>query len=168
MSVYTVYEPPGASGTKNERADKLEFVRDALSRPTLVFGPFWMLVTKQWASLVAYAFAAVFFAGLSALIGLPAAVWGYFYFGLNLIFALEQPLIHAAYLESQGWQHLGVSEGSTEEDAIYRFLSEWLSEDDDTDGDEGANKAISIALSDSDHSAMMPALKDTRSPRILN
>lgn len=167
MSVYTVYEPPGEQRSRAERADKLVFVRDGLSRPTVVLGPIWLLFNGQWTSLLGYFGLAAVFAGFIAFMGLPSVVWGYFYLGLNFIFALEDPLIRGTVLESKGWRPVGVTEGRTEEEAEYRFIASWLQSDDDH-RDEQPEAAPQITLKGSTTGVISPALREARRPRILN
>ncbi len=168
LSVYTVYEPPGDHRAKSERADQLVFVRDRLSRPTLVLGPLWLLFNQQWTGLIGYFGLATVFGGFVALTGLPSAVWGYFYLGLNLIFALEEPLIRCAVLESKGWRAIGVSEARTEEEAEYRFIASWLESDGKSDNKDRAENKQSIALKGSAIGVISPALREARPSRILN
>lgn len=168
MNVYTVYEPPEDQRAKLERADDLVLVRDDLARATLIFGPLALLFKQQWLSLVGYVLLAALFVGVIALAGLPSAVWGYFYLALNLIFALEEPLIRGAVLESRGWQPVGVAEGRTKEDAEYRFIASWLGSEDENDSKDKSEPAPQITLQGSASGVISPALKEARRPRILN
>lgn len=168
LSIFTVYEPPADTRSKTDRAEDLVFVRDEFSRPTLVFGPLWLLLKRQWTTALLYLAVATVGAAILAAIGLPSALWGYFYLGLNLIFALEAPLIRGQILESQGWHFVGASEGRNEEDATYRFLHAWL-----TTSDLGAETSIAdaskqISLTKPVTGAVSPMLRDARPPRILN
>lgn len=168
VSVYSVYEPPGVAVSKAERADQLIFVRDTFSRPTLVFGPMWLLIKGQWAGLLAYALLAALTIGICVVAGVPSAVWGYFYLGLNLIFALEYPLMRGTALEAEGWQFVGVSEGRTDEEAEYRFLASWLENAEPSDGKTQSVTPQPIDLPKSEHEKISPVLREARPPRILN
>lgn len=143
-------------------------MRDSFSRPILIFGPLWFLLKQQWTSLVGYFGLAAVLGAFVIFLGLPSAVWGYFYLGLNLIFALEDPLIRGMVLESKGWRPLGVSEGRTEEEAEYRFIAAWLGRDESADPKGPADNRQGIALKGSSAGVISPVLRDNRPPRILN
>ncbi len=168
MSVYSVYEPPEDQRAKSERAGDLIFVRDELARATIIFGPLSLLLSRQWASLGGYAVLGAVFAGVIVLAGLPSAVWGYFYLALNFIFALEEPLIRGAVLESQGFLPVGITEGRTKEEAEYRFIDSWLGSDDKSSGKDKPEVAPQITLQGSSLGVISPALREARRPRILN
>lgn len=168
MIVYSVYEPPGSDASRVQRADDLVFVRDAFSRPTIVLGPLWLAFTKQWDSLLAYFLLAAVLALVVLVAEIPLAFWGYFFLGLNAIFALEQPLFRGFLLEARGWKFVGVSEGRTEQDAEHRFVDAWLRQDD---GDGVKTKPVvspKIDLQPVDKDRVSSVLRDARPPRVLN
>jgi len=168
VSVYSVYEPPKDQRTKLERAGDLVFVRDEMARATVAFGPVALLFKQQWVSLIGYAALAALFAGVGWIAGLPSAVWGYVYLALNLIFALEEPMIRGTILESRGWHSIGIAEGRTKEDAEYRFIASWLGSDSENKSKGGPEPTQQITLHGSGSGVISPALKEARRPRILN
>lgn len=168
MSVFSVYEPPQDKRSKAARSEDLIFVRDSFSRPHLVLGPIWLLVKQQWAGLAGYILLAACFSALAYFAGLPSLVWSYLYLGLNLIFALEEPLIRGTMLEAKGWRFVGVTEGQTQEEAEYRFLSSWLNDDAQSGSGTKPEVGQSIEIGASGEGAISPVLRDARPPRILN
>ena len=51
---YTVHEQPQPPADREERAERLKFVREGFSLFAFVFPPLWMLVNRLWLVLIGY------------------------------------------------------------------------------------------------------------------
>ena len=140
MQIYTVHEPlrppqPLERWTLDERAQALVFVKEGFSLPAFLFGPFWLLAHRLWLPLALYiAAAVVLLAVLSSMPG-GASVLGSLLFLAALAFGLEANGLLRWGLERRASPMIGAVAGKTFEECEQRFLTGWLAEQRQAQGD---------------------------------
>jgi hypothetical protein len=128
MPTYTVHEPRPVSGTLDERAMRLKFVKEGFAWLAFLIPALWLLLNRLWLELIAYIALTV---GLVALLTYTGAnqtaiAWAMFF--INLAFGFEARNLHRSTLARRGYALIGVVTGRDLEDAERRFLTEWLPE----------------------------------------
>ena len=88
MTTFTVHEPPDMGASREERADRMVFVRDGFSWGALAFGPLYFLVKREWAGLIAFIAAALLMRGVLSLFDAGAIAMSVGSFVLALIAGL--------------------------------------------------------------------------------
>jgi hypothetical protein len=128
MPTYTVHEPRPVSGTLDERAMRLKFVKEGFAWLALLIPALWLLLNRLWLELITYLVLAI---GLVALLNYAdasqeAIAWVMFF--INLACGFEARNLHRSALARRGYELIGVVTGRDLEDAERRFLTEWLPE----------------------------------------
>lgn len=125
---YTVHEQPDPPADRDERAEKLKFVRDGFSLFAFILPPVWMLANRLWLVLVGY----LIILGLVYLTldGLGIAThWNrYAVMALNLIIAFEADSLIRWTLERRGWRLVGSVSGDNFDVCERRFFEQWVKE----------------------------------------
>ena len=126
MAVFTVHEPPGAGGTRLERAESLAFIRDGFSWRTALFSPVYLVLRGEWLALAAYAAAAIVAAAVLWLAGAENQWYGWTFMLLNVVAGFEANEIERWSLARAGWREIGTVSGRGHEEAERRFFDAWL------------------------------------------
>jgi Protein of unknown function (DUF2628) len=126
VTLYSVYEPPGAARDPEERAEALVFVKEGFSWPALLVPGLWLLYRRMWIELIAF----LFFLGLLAWVFGPSdqghALLGWTSVVLIVLFAFEANDLRRATLERRGYKQVGTAGGSGRDDAELAFFQSWL------------------------------------------
>jgi Protein of unknown function (DUF2628) len=139
MTVYMVFEPPGAGGDPVRRAESMRFVRDRFTWSAFLFAPLWLLAHRLWLAFAGY---------LVALAVVPAALWlaggragtlGLALALIHLLVGIEAATFRRRSLLWHGWRDLGIVIGDDLESAERRFF--------DTDAVRGSTRDEPIAPS---------------------
>ena len=122
MTVYMVFEPPGAGGDRVTRAERIAFVRDRFTWSAFLFAPLWMLRHRLWLGFVGYVAAvgamtpALWFAGARAgWLSLALAT-------IHLLVGVEAASFRRLGFAWRGWRDLGIVIGDDLEAAERRFV----------------------------------------------
>ena len=131
MAIYSVYVPPGGplpldSAGRIKAGDRAVFLPDKFSYAAFAFGPFWLLWSRLWLPLAAYALAAMLIVTAVRFLGLsPFAIL--MLVGLmDWFLGLEGARMIGARLERQRFKLADVIAGSKMDDVEQRFFSRWL------------------------------------------
>jgi hypothetical protein len=121
MTVYMVFEPPGAGGDPVQRAERSVFVRDRFTWSAFLFAPFWLLRHRLWLAFIGYGVTVV---AVMVALRFAGARTGALLLALALIHLLVA--IEAATLRRRrllrGWRDLGIVIGDDLEAAERRFF----------------------------------------------
>ena len=126
MTLYSVYEPPGAARDPEDRADSLVFVKEGFSWPALLVPGIWLLYQRMWLELIAFLF---FFGLLAWVFGSSdqgQALLGWTSVALIVLFAFEANNLRRATLERRGYKQVGAAVGSGRDAAELTFFQSWL------------------------------------------
>ena len=126
MRDFTVHEPPAMASTREERAEKLVFVKDGFSWGAFFFGPFYFAARGEWLGAIAYVLAsiAVHFLFLAFDASADSAAFGYFV--LNFIAGFEANELRRYALARAGWREFGATSGRDRDECERRFIEAWL------------------------------------------
>ena len=122
MTVYMVFEPPGAGGDPVRRAERVRFVHDRFSWSAFLLAPWWMLRHRLWLTLLGY---------VVAIAVVPPVLWlaggrsGSVLLALviiNLLVGIEAATFRRWSLTRRGWRDLGIVIGDDLESAERRFF----------------------------------------------
>jgi hypothetical protein len=126
LVVYTVYEPPHATGNPVDRALRLVFVKDGFQWLAALFPWVWLLFKGLWLEFLAFlVLAAGVTWGLQAL-GAPPSIESIPLLLLQIVFGFEAGWIQSLALERRGWRLLGTVTGRNEAECERRFFEGWL------------------------------------------
>jgi hypothetical protein len=124
MAIWTVHEPPARGRGSLDHAERIEFVRDGLSWPALLFPLPWMLVKRLW--LVA----ALYVAGLIVLnvvliLAGQSELATVLDLAISVIVGLEAANLRRWTLERRGFRLVAVLSEQSLTDAERRFFASW-------------------------------------------
>jgi hypothetical protein len=123
MAIYRVHVSEGLDPLN--AADKARFVREGFVFWALVFGPLWLLATRQWLALGMWVLAAALVAiAISA--GMFPPDVGCWLYGLGALYlGFEGRAIVSAGLERSGARLVDVATGADRRAAERAFFSRW-------------------------------------------
>ena len=126
MKLYSVFEPPLSNGTREERAEKLVFVRHGWSLAALLIAPIWMLIRRLWIVLLLY----LVVGGAIQVLGLVLAPWlaGALSIALALVIMVEAGQLRLETMAGKGYREIAVIEAPNQREAERRFFSTWLAD----------------------------------------
>jgi hypothetical protein len=128
VTLYSVYEPPGAARDPEDRAKALVFVKEGFSWPALLVPGLWLLYQSMWLELIAF----LFFLGLLAWVFGPSdqgqAMLGWTSVALIVLFAFEANDLRRTALERRGHTQVGTAVGPGRDAAELAFFQSWLPE----------------------------------------
>jgi hypothetical protein len=126
LVVYTVHEPPNASGDPIDRAARLVFVKDGFHWLAALFPAIWLLVKGLWLALIVFLVAAAVLTwGVEAL-GASPTLSGFLLLAVQIIFGFEASMIYTVALERRGWRMAGTVTGRDQAECERRFFEAWL------------------------------------------
>lgn len=126
MKLYSVFEPPLSNATREERAEKLVFVRHGWSLAALLIAPIWMLIRRLWIVLLLY----LVVGGAIQVLGLVLAPWlaGALSLALALVIMVEAGQLRLETMAGKGYREIAVIEAPNQREAERKFFSTWLEE----------------------------------------
>ena len=125
-TVYSVFEPPENDGPALERAERLAFVADTFSWRAAFFGPFYLLLRREWVGLALYVAIAVTVYNLLGMWNVEGHWITWAIVLLNVVTGFEASEIERSSRIRGGWRELGTVSGATPEEAERRFFAAWL------------------------------------------
>lgn len=124
MAIWTVHEPLARGRGPLDHAERVEFVRDGLSWPALLFPLPWMLAKRLWLVAALYAAGLIVLNVPLALAGQPelAAVLD---LAISVIVGLEASTLRRWTLARRGFREVAVLSEHSLADAEQRFFAGW-------------------------------------------
>lgn len=126
MVVFNVYEPPGQTGDRIDRAEQLVFIRDGFHWWAAIVPALWLLVKGLWLELVVFLVGAGVLAWLLEAIGMTSTAQSLMFLIVQIIIGYEASQIYAGALERRGWRAVGTVTGHNREECERRFIADWL------------------------------------------
>lgn len=112
--------------SREERAESLVFVPDGFSWGALLFGPFYFLVKREWAGLLAFVVAAIAMRGVLSLVDANAGAVMVASIVLAVLAGFEANEIRRASLSFFGWREIAAVTGRSLAECEHRFFDAWL------------------------------------------
>lgn len=134
MQIYTVHDLGDTSGSAQERADRLLFVRDGFAVFAVISPVLWFIWHKLWIPLVAYVVVVFLMMGIGEAFGLGETALGVLSLLVNIGIGLEANNIRRFFLARDGAREIGVVSGDNLEECEYRFFATWSDETDEPKG----------------------------------
>jgi hypothetical protein len=124
MAVFTVHMPAASAG-ETPQQERIVLLRDGLSVPAFVFGPFWLAWNRAWIPAVLWGAALVALRYVEPLLGLSRE--GVFFIGLasSLLLGFEGSQIVAWALAREGLGERAVVLADDLDEAEESFFREW-------------------------------------------
>lgn len=123
---YTIHERPDPPADRDERAERLKFVREGFSFFAFLVPPMWMLANRMWLVLLGYL---VVFAAIHGVITLFEIDdhWRYYAtLALNFVIGFEADALERWTLDQRDWRMVGSVTGNTYEECERRFFEGWV------------------------------------------
>ena len=125
---YSVHEMPDPPADRDERAERLRFVRDGFSFFAFLVPPVWMLVNRLWLVLICYVLvASALYLALDAA-RVPAHWHGYATLALSLIIGFEADSLIRWTLDRRSWNFVGSVSGENFDECERRFFEKWIND----------------------------------------
>jgi hypothetical protein len=125
MAVYTVHEPPHATGAA-PAPERFVFVRDAFSLSATLFAPLWMLRHRMWLVLVGYVIVLALLAFALRLTQAPGLIGVIVGTLLALLIGFEAGTLRRFTLARRGFRNVGVVVADDTDLAERRFFDAWI------------------------------------------
>jgi len=123
---YTIHEQPDPPADRDERAERLKFVRDGFSVFAFVLAPIWMLANRLWLVLVLYLVVLGIIHGGITLFEIPEHWRYYASLALNLLVGFEADSLQRWTLNRRSWSTIGAVSGTTFDECERRFFESWV------------------------------------------
>lgn len=123
---YTVHEQPDPPADRDERAERLKFVREGFSFLAFVLPPVWMIANRLWLVLVGYLLLVGALAGIVSLLEWPDQWRAYATLAVNLIVAFEADALQRWSLYRRNWRMVGSVSGTSFDEVERRFFESWV------------------------------------------
>lgn len=123
---FTVHEQPSPPADREERAEKLKFVREGFSVLAFVLPPIWMIANRLWLVLIGYVLVLGAIYGLITLLEIPDH-WRYYAgLALNLLVGFEADTLERWSLDRRNWRMVGAVSGTSFDECERRFFETWV------------------------------------------
>lgn len=123
---YTVHEQPLPPADREERAEKLKFVREGFSILAFILPPVWMIANRLWLVLIGYLLILGALYGLITIFEIPDH-WRYYAgLALNLIVGFEADTLERWSLDRRNWRMVGTVSGTSFDECERRFFETWV------------------------------------------
>jgi hypothetical protein len=126
QQAFTVHEKPEPPADRDERAERLKFVREGFSLFAFLVPPLWMLVNRMWLVLLGYLVAAAAIYGAIDLFEVDEHWLYYAMLALNFVVGFEADALERWTLDQRGWRMIGSVTGNTYEECERRFFEGWV------------------------------------------
>lgn len=123
---YTVHEQPEPPADREERAERLKFVREGFSIFAFVMPPIWMLANRLWLVLIGYLVVMAMVHGLITLFEVPEHWRYYATMAINLLVGFEADAFQRWTLDRSGWSTVGAVSGANFDECERRFFEGWV------------------------------------------
>ncbi len=124
--VYSVHEPPDPPADREDRAEKLRFVREGFSLFAFLLAPVWMIVNRLWLVLIGYLLLIFALQGLITILEIPDHWRYYASLAVNLLVGFEADALQRWTLDRKNWRMVGAVSGSNFEECERRFFESWV------------------------------------------
>lgn len=126
QQIYTVHEQPNPPADRDERAERLKFVREGFSLFAFILPPVWMLANRLWLVLIGYLLALGAVHGLITLLEIPEHWHYYAYLALSLLVGFEADELERWTLDRRNWHLVGTVSGAHFDECERRFFEGWV------------------------------------------
>lgn len=123
---YTVHERPDPPADRDDRAERLQFVRDGFSVFAFVLPPIWMLANRLWLVLFFYVLVLGAAHGLITLFEVPEHWRYYASLAINLLVGFEADSLQRWTLDRRSWRMVGTVSGTNFDECERRFFEGWV------------------------------------------
>lgn len=123
---YTVHEQPDPPADRDDRAERLKFIRDGFSFFAFVLPPIWMLANRLWLVFVLYLLALGAVHGLITLFEVPEHWRYYASLAINLLVGFEADSLQRWTLDRRSWRIVGTVAGRNFDECERRFFEGWV------------------------------------------
>lgn len=126
QQAYTVHEQPQPPADRDERAERLKFVREGFSLIAFLVAPFWMLVNRMWLVLLGYLVIVAAILATVALFELGEHWRNYALIALHFVVGFEADALERWTLDQRNWRMVGSVTGNSYEECERRFFMGWV------------------------------------------
>jgi hypothetical protein len=123
---YTVHERPEPPADREERAERLKFVREGFLLFAFFLPPVWMLVNRLWLVLIGYLLILGAVHGLITLFEVPDHWRYYATLAINLLVGFEADALERWTLDRRSWSMVGAVSGISFDECERRFFEGWV------------------------------------------
>jgi hypothetical protein len=123
---FTVHEQPHPPADRDERAERLKFVREGFSAIAFVLPPIWMLMNRLWLVLIGYLLVLGAVHGLITLFEIPDHWRYYATLAINLLVGFEADTLQRWSLDRRNWRMVGAVSGISFDECERRFFQGWV------------------------------------------
>lgn len=123
---YTVHEEPEPRPDREDRAERLKFVREGFSLFAFILPPVWMLANRLWLVLIGYLLILGALHGLITLLEIPEHWRYYVTMATNLVVAFEADALERWSLDRRSWRMVGAVSGTSFDECERRFFEKWV------------------------------------------
>jgi hypothetical protein len=126
VTLYSVYEPPGAAPDLDARAEGLTFVRQGFSWGALLVPALWLLYRRMWLELILFVLLVALLTWVAGPSDMGQAALGWASVALVVVFAFAANDLRAEALERRGYRLAGIANGRGGDAAELAFFRSWL------------------------------------------
>jgi hypothetical protein len=126
QQAYTVHEQREPPADRDERAERLKFVREGFSFFAFLLPPVWMLVNRLWLVLLGYVVVAALIQGGIMLFEIPEHWRYYAMLALSFVVGFEADSLECWTLDRRGWRMIGSVTGNSFDECERRFFEGWV------------------------------------------
>ena len=123
---YTVHEQPEPPADREERAERLKFIREGFSLFAFILPPIWMLANRLWLVLIGYLLILGALHGVITLLDIPDHWRYYVTMALNLLVGFEADSLERWSLDRRSWRMVGAVSGANYDECERRFFEGWV------------------------------------------
>jgi Protein of unknown function (DUF2628) len=123
---FTVHEQPNPPADRDERAERLKFVREGFSLLAFIMPPIWMLMNRLWLVLIGYLLVLGATHGLITLFEIPDHWRYYATLAISLLIGFEADTLQRWTLDRRSWRMVGAVSGISFDECERRFFEGWV------------------------------------------
>ena len=123
---YTVHEQPNPPADREERAERLKFVREGFSLFAFLLPPLWMLSHRLWLVFFFYLLVVGAINGGLTLFEISEHWRYYAMMALSLLVGFEADVLERWTLDRRGWRMIATVSGANYEECERRFFETWV------------------------------------------
>ncbi len=123
---FTVHEQPDPPADREERAERLKFVREGFSLFAFALPPLWMLANRLWLVLLGYLLLLGALHGLITLLEIPEHWRYYTTLAINLLVGFEADVLQRWTLDRRNWRMVSTVSGANNDECERRFFESWV------------------------------------------
>jgi len=130
MPTYTVHAPPARNGVVAD-PQRFEFVRDGFHFWAFLIAPLWLLYRRLWLTLLGYAVLVGLIEVGFHLLKLPEGARLVIDLLIGLLVGLEAATLRRWTYGRRKWTTAGIVTAANQEEAEYRFFTQWAERGDE-------------------------------------